>query len=336
MPTQSREVQLNSRPAGVPTKEVFDVVTVTVPDPIEGQVLVRNLYMSVDPYMRGRMVDRKSYTPPFPLGEALTGGAVGEVVQSQHPDFAEGDHVLHSLGWRESFVSDGKGLHKIDPLQAPAQSYLGVMGMPGQTAYFGLLDIGQPQAGETVFVSAAAGAVGSIVCQIAKLKGCRVVGSAGSPEKLAWLKEVGVDAVLNYKETDNLTKTLGELCPDGIDVYFENVGGDHLQAALTHMNNHGRIVACGMISQYNNTEAVPGPSNLMSIVGKRLKMQGFIVSDYMARSGEFYQDMGQWIADGKIQWKETIVDGIEKAPEAFIGLFSGENLGKMVVRLANE
>jgi len=312
------------------------LATVTLPDPAEGQVLVRNLYMSVDPYMRGRMVDRKSYTPPFALGEVMTGGAVGTVVHSQHPDYRVGDHVLHSFGWREYLLSDGKGLAKIDPLLAPVQSYLGVLGMPGQTAYFGLLDVGQPKAGETVFVSAAAGAVGAIVCQIAKIKGCRVVGSAGSAEKIAWLEGLGVDAVLNYKETRDLSGTLGELCPNGIDVYFENVGGDHLQAALTHMNNHGRIAACGMISQYNNSEPVAGPSNLMVIVGKRLKMQGFIVTDFMARSGEFYQDMGQWIREGKIKWEETIVDGIEQAPGAFIGLFSGKNLGKMLVRLAPE
>ncbi len=335
MTTTSREIHLKERPQGKPTTTAFEVATVTLPEPSTGELLVRNLYMSVDPYMRGRMVDRKSYTPPFPLGEALSGGAVGEVLQSKHPDFAVGDHLLHSNGWREYFLSNGKGLNKIDPLQAPAQSYLGVMGMPGQTAYFGLLDIGAPKAGETVFVSAAAGAVGSIVCQIAKLQGCRVVGSAGSAEKIAWLKSLGVDAVLNYKETENLTQTLGELCPDGIDVYFENVGGEHLQAALTQMNNHGRIVACGMISQYNNTEAVPGPSNLMLIVGKRIKMQGFIVSDYSARADEFYAEMGRWIREGKIQWEETILEGIENAPEAFIGLFSGENMGKMLVRLAS-
>lgn len=334
MSVTSHEVQLKARPEGVPTSDNFELITVSIDEPAEGQVLVRNHFMSVDPYMRGRMVDRKSYTPPFALGETMTGGAVGQVVASRHPDFAKGDHLLHSLGWREYFLSDGKGLVKIDPLQAPLQSYLGVMGMPGQTAYFGLLDIGEPKAGETVFVSAAAGAVGSIVCQIAKLMGCRVVGSAGSPEKLAWLEQQGVDAVLNYKETADLTKTVGELCPDGIDVYFENVGGDHLQAALTHMNTHGRIVACGMISQYNNATAVPGPSNLMLIVGKRIKMQGFIVTDYMDRSQEFYRDMGQWIQQDKIHWEETIVDGIEAAPSAFIGLFSGENMGKMLVRLA--
>jgi NADPH-dependent curcumin reductase CurA len=197
-----------------------------------------------------------------------------------------------------------------------------------------LLDIGAPKVGETVFVSAAAGAVGAVVCQIAKQKGCRVVGSVGSATKSAWLESVGVDAVINYKKTDDLTRALGELCPDGIDVYFENVGGEHLQAALTHMNNHGRIVACGMISQYNNTTAVAGPSNLASIVGKRLKMQGFIVTDYMPRASEFYAEMGRWIAGGTIKWEETVVNGIENAPNAFIGLFSGENMGKMLVRLA--
>lgn len=334
MSITSREIHLRERPTGIPTAEAFALATVELPDPKDGELLVRNLYMSVDPYMRGRMIDRRSYTPPFALGEAMTGGAVGQVIQSNHPDFAEGDHVLHGMGWREYFVSDGKGLNKINPRQAPVQSYLGVMGMPGQTAYFGLLDIGQPQAGETVFVSAAAGAVGSVVCQIAKLKGCRVVASAGSAAKLAWLEQAGVDATLNYRVVDDLTAALGDLCPDGVDVYFENVGGAHLQAALAQMNNHGRIVACGMISQYNSTNPAVGPSNLMSIVGKRIKMQGFIVSDYMARVGEFYTDMGQWVADGQIRWEETIVDGIENAPEAFIGLFSGENMGKMLVRLA--
>ncbi len=333
MTTTSKEIRLQKRPTGIPTHDLFEIASVELPDIGEGEVLIRNLYMSVDPYMRGRMVDRKSYTPPFALGEVLTGGAVGQVEQSRHPDFAEGAHVLHSMGWRERFISDGSGLHIIDPLQAPVQSYLGVMGMPGQTAYFGLLEIGQPQAGATVFVSAAAGAVGSVVCQIAKLKGCHVVGSAGSAAKIDWLTRVGVDSMINYKESDNLTRTLGEHCPDGIDVYFENVGGEHLQAALTHMNNHGRVVACGMISQYNNSEPQPGPTNLMTIVGKRLKIQGFIVSDFMARADEFYREMGQWIADGKIQWEETVVEGIDSAPDAFIGLFSGENMGKMLVRL---
>ena len=319
MSTTSREIHLKSRPHGLPTPAAFELATVEVPDPTDGEVLVRNEYMSVDPYMRGRMVDRKSYTPPFQLGEPLSGGAVGRVVKSHHPDFSEGDAVLNGLGWREYFVSDGNGLQKIDTNLAPIQSYLGVMGMPGQTAYFGLLDVGQPKAGETVFVSAAAGAVGAIVCQIAKLKECHVIASAGSPQKLAWLH--------------SMTHDLGELAPHGIDVYFENVGGEHLSAALTHMNTFGRIAVCGMIAQYNSSEPVPGPTNLGLLIGKRLKMQGLLVSDYHARAAEFYQEMGAWISAGAIRAEETIVDGIASAPDAFIGLFTGENMGKMLVRL---
>lgn len=334
MTTTSREIRLKRRPTGLPSAEDFELATVTLPEPGPGEMVVRNLYMSVDPYMRGRMVDRKSYVPPFALGETLNGGAVGQVVQANGGPFAVGDYVMHGLGWREAFISDGKGLTPIDPSIAPVQAFLGGVGMPGQTAYFGLLDIGQPKAGETVFVSAAAGAVGSMVCQIAKIKGCRVVGSVGSQAKVDWLlHEVGVDAAFNYKEATDLKAELGKHCPNGIDIYFENVGGDHLEAALTHMNNNGRIPVCGMISQYNATAAVPGPSNLGLIIGKRLKLQGYIVSDYRARAGEFYADMKEWIAAGQIKWQETVVEGIENAPTAFIGLFTGDNMGKMLVKL---
>ncbi len=333
-PITSREIRLHRRPVGLPSVEDFTLETVTLPALSDGEVLVKNLYMSVDPYMRGRMIDRKSYTPPFALGEVLQGGAVGEVIESKHAQYQVGDTVLHGLGWREYFVSDGQGLTAVDPTIAPVQSFLGAVGMPGQTAYFGLLDIGQPKAGETVFVSAAAGAVGSMVCQIAKLKGCRVIGSVGSQAKIDWLRnEVGIDAAINYKETGELKAELGKHCPNGLDIYFENVGGVHLEAALAHMNNHGRIPACGMISQYNATEATPAPSNLGLIVGKRIKVQGFIVSDYRARAGEFYADMRQWIAARQIKWHETVVAGIENAPTAFRGLFTGENLGKMLVKL---
>ncbi|MCB0093060.1 MAG: NADP-dependent oxidoreductase [Caldilineaceae bacterium] len=331
---QSQEIRLKSRPVGLPTLENFELVTTSVPEPAAGQMVVQNLYMSVDPYMRGRMNDRKSYTPPFQLGEALNGGAVGKVIASNGGKFQSGDYVSSGLGWREYFVSDGRGLTPIDPAVAPIQAYLGAAGMPGQTAYFGLLDIGQPQAGETVFVSAAAGAVGSMVCQIAKIKGCRVVGSAGSDAKVAWLQEeLGVDAAFNYKKTDHLTRTLASHCPDGIDVYFENVGGAHLEAALTVMNQNGRIPVCGMISSYNASKPEPGPSNLFNIIGKRLLLKGFIVTDYASRSAEFYADLRQWIAAGQIKWHETIVEGIENAPNAFIGLFKGENMGKMLVKL---
>lgn len=334
MTTTSREIRLKRRPTGLPSAEDFELATITLPEPGPGEMVVHNLYMSVDPYMRGRMVDRKSYVPPFALGETLNGGAVGQVVQSNGGPLAVGTYVLNGWGWREYFSSDGKGLTTIDPSIAPVQAFLGAVGMPGQTAYFGLLDIGQPKAGETVFVSAAAGAVGSMVCQIAKIKGCRVVGSVGSQAKVDWLRdELGVDAAFNYKEATSLKAELGKHCPNGIDIYFENVGGEHLEAALTHMNNNGRIPVCGMISQYNATESVPGPSNLGLIIGKRLKLQGYIVSDYRARAGEFYADMKEWIAAGQIKWQETVVEGIENAPSAFIGLFTGDNMGKMLVKL---
>lgn len=333
--TQSREVRLKQRPVGLPKADDFEIATVSLPDPSEGEMLIRNLYMSVDPYMRGRMVDRKSYIPPFAIGEPLQGGCVGEVVASNGGRFSVGDHVLSMDGWREYALSNGDYLHQIDPTLAPVQSFLGAMGMPGQTAYFGLLEIGNPQPGETVFVSAAAGAVGSIVCQIAKLKGCNVIGSAGSETKVAWLvDELGIDAAINYKTADTLYSELKKHAPDGIDVYFENVGGEHLEVALAQLNNFGRIPVCGMISQYNDTSATPGPSNMAMIIGKRLKLQGFIVSDFSKQIPDFYKDMGQWAAQGKIKWKETILDGIDNAPDAFIGLFKGENLGKMLVKLA--
>ena len=331
--TVSREIRLKHRPVGLPSESDFELVTVPMPTPGTGEVLVRNLYMSVDPYMRGRMLDQPSYVQPFQVGQPLDGGCVGAVVQSQGRKFQVGDHVLGRKGWREYYVSDGAELTKIDPNLAPVQTYLGTLGMPGLTAYVGLLDIGRPKAGETVFVSAAAGAVGTVVCQIAKLKGCRVVGSAGSPDKVAWLREVaGVDAAFNYKEVGSLTAELGKHCPNGLDVYFENMGGAHLEAALEHINSFGRIVLCGMISHYNETTPSSGPRNLRFAVRKRLTLTGFIVSDHLERQAQFYADMGAWIAADKIKWQETIMAGIENAPKAFIGLFKGENVGKMLVR----
>ncbi len=329
----SREIQLKSRPVGLPVEANFELAEVTIPPLQDGEILVRNTFMSVDPYMRGRMYDRASYVPPFQIGAPLDGGCVGRVIETAGDTaYQAGDYVSGRQGWREYYVSDGSGLTKVDPALVPLQAYLGTVGMPGMTAYVGLLDIGKPKAGETVFVSAAAGAVGSIVCQIAKLKGCRVVGSAGSAAKVEWLRDVaGVDAAFNYKEVSSLVDELGRHCPDGIDVYFENVGGDHLEAALEHMNAFGRIALCGMISQYNNPE--PGPSNLSHAVRKRLTMQGFIVSDHADRLSQFHQDMHTWIGAGQIRWEETIIDGIENAPKAFIGLFTGDNMGKMLVRL---
>jgi NADPH-dependent curcumin reductase CurA len=332
----SREIRLKNRPVGLPSESDFELAEVTLPEVGDGELLVQNIYMSVDPYMRGRMVDRKSYVPPFQLGQALDGGCVGRVVESKNEQYQAGDFIIGMVGWREYFISDGTGLMKIDANLAPIQAYLGTVGMPGLTAYYGLLEIGKPKEGETVFVSAASGAVGSIVCQIAKLKGCYVVGSAGSDEKVAWLlEEAGVDAAFNYKKTDDIIAEVGKKCPNGIDVYYENVGGVHLEAALEHMNPHGRIVMCGMIDIYNAAAPVPGPPNLAHIIGKKLTMQGFIVSDHFDMLMQFYGDLGKWIAEGKIKWKETIIDGLENAPKAFIGLFKGENFGKMIVKVGD-
>ena len=333
----SREIRLRRYPTGMPTEGDFELAESPIPELDQGQVLVRNIYMSVDPYMRGRMSDRRRYAPGFQLGEPLTGGCVGQVVVSKDDQVGIGDYVLGGLGWREASVASGSELTKIDPEIAPIQAYLGVVGMPGMTAYVGLLDIGRAEAGETVFVSAASGAVGAIVCQIAKIRGCRVVGTAGSAAKTAWLlEEAGVDAAINYKEAQDLTAELSQHCPHGIDIYFDNVGGEHLEAALQNMNQHGRVVACGMISQYNATEPQPAPRNLFLIVGRRLRIQGFIVSDHSERRPEFIADMRRWIADGRIKWKETILEGLENAPRAFIGLFKGKNFGKMIVKVGPE
>jgi len=330
----SKEIHLKNRPEGLPTENDFELARVAIPATGEGQILVRNIYMSVDPYMRGRMYDRQSYVPPFQIGKPLEGACVGRVIESKNDAFKVGDYVLSMLGWREYFVSRGDGLTKIDPGLAPVQAYLGTVGMPGMTAYVGLLHIGELKEGETVFVSAAAGAVGSVVCQIAKLKGCYVVGSAGSDEKVSWLvEEAGIDAAFNYKTTDDVIAEVGRHFPKGIDVYFENVGGVHLEAALEHMRPFGRIVMCGMISMYNTVKPVPGPARLPYVISKKLTMKGFIVMDHFDKLMPFMADMGKWIAGGKIKWKETIVHGIEKAPEAFIGLFKGENFGKMIVKL---
>ena len=329
----NREVRLAARPVGAPKPSDFELAEVSLPAPADGEILVRNVLMSVDPYMRGRMNDVKSYVPPFELGKPLQGGAIGRVERSRHPGFSEGEYVQSGLGWREYFVSDGAGIGKVQPVAGSLTPHLGALGGTGLTAYVGLLDIGQPKAGETVFVSAAAGAVGSIVGQIAKLKGCRAVGSAGSDEKVAILRdELGFDAAFNYKSS-GLEDALGQTCPDGIDVYFDNVGGEHLQAALNHMNPFGRIPACGMISAYNNAAPAPGPNNLSTIVRQRLLVKGFIISDHLERRPAFVSDMSAWIEEGKVKTRETIVEGIENAPAAFMGLLQGENVGKMLVRL---
>ena len=335
VPRRSREVRLAARPRGEPQVTDFELVEVELPDPGEGELVVRNAYVSVDPYMRGRMNDVKSYVPPFQLGEPLPGGAVGQVVASRNERFAEGGWVVHALGWREAAVSDGRGVRAVDPALAPVSTALGVLGMPGLTAFVGIEDIGGVVEGETVFVSGAAGAVGSAAAQLARLRGARVIGSAGTAEKVAWLHELGLEGAFDYRQTST-RDALRELAPDGIDVYFDNVGGETLEAAIGALRLHGRIVACGAISRYNATEALPGPRNLFLVVTKRLRMQGFIVFDHNDRYPAFLAEVAPLVADGSFRHRETVVDGIERAPEAFIGLLAGENVGKMLVRVGPE
>ena len=327
----NREVRLAARPSGFPKDSDFEVAETPIPEPADGEVLVRNVYMSVDPYMRGRMIDRKSYSAPFEIGEAMQGGAVGQVVESRSDALSVGDWVNSMRGWREYYTADGGSLMKLAPELGPVSKALGVLGLTGWTAYVGLLDLGQPKEGETVFVSAAAGAVGSIVGQLAKLKGCRAIGSAGSTEKVEWAKEIGFDEAFNYKE-ESPAEALDRLCPDGIDVYFENVGGDHLEAALPRMRTFGRVVLCGLISQYNDTKLRPGPS-LIPALANRLTIRGFIISDHFDRLPDFLRDMSGWLREGKIRDEETFVEGIENAPAAFMGLLRGENRGKMIVKI---
>ncbi len=331
----NKEIHLKHRPEGMPVSEDFSLVSTPVAELKDGEVLIRNLWMSVDPYMRGRMVDRKSYVEPFAIGQVMDGGAIGEVIESRNPEFAVGTKVANMSAWREYFITTGEELQPLPDTPIPEQAFLGVLGMPGMTAYTGLLKIGELKEGDNVFVSAASGAVGAIVCQIAKLKGCHVAGSVGSDAKARYLQdELGVDAVVNYKTSDNLLDDMAKACPNGIDVYFENVGGEHLEAALNLMNDHGRIAVCGMIDQYNDTKPKPGPSNLAQIIIKKLKIEGFIVFEHWDGYPAFVQQMGQWIQEGKVSWKETVYNGIAEAPEAFIGLFTGKNTGKMLVKLA--
>jgi NADPH-dependent curcumin reductase CurA len=329
-----RQIVLASRPSGWPTEDNFAVTEAGRPELTDGQVRVRNLFMSVDPYMRGRMNDTKSYVPPFQLGEPLQGGAVGSVVETRSPDLAEGDLVLHMLGWRDEAVLPARHAQKIaDVAGLSPSAYLGVLGMPALTAYVGLLDIAALMPGDVVFVSGAAGAVGSMVGQIAKLKGAaRVIGSAGSEEKVSWLREIGFDAAFNYKAAPVFGQ-LREAAPGGIDVYFDNVGGDHLEASLAVLNTHGRVAMCGAIAHYNATELPAGPHNLGLVIGKRLTLRGFIVSDHQDRTAAMVADVSGWLRDGKLFHAETVVDGLDQAPSAFINLLRGHNTGKMIVRL---
>jgi len=333
MSDTTSEIRLASRPEGAPTQQNFELAEVPVPEPGDGQALVRNAYLSVDPYMRGRMRDAKSYVPPFAVGQVMEGGAVGQVVASNTPDLAEGDWVNTQLGWREHALVEGGGVLKVDPDVAPVSTALGVLGMPGLTAWVGLTEFGRPKEGETLFVSGAAGAVGSTVGQLAKLRGLRVVGSVGSDEKAALVTgELGFDAALNYK-TDDLDEALREHCPDGIDIYFDNVGGDHLEAALNRMNVWGRIPLCGAISGYNEETPPPGPRNFLAVLPKRLTIRGFIILDHFDRYRDFQAEVGPLVGDGKIAYRETVVEGIENMPDAFLGLLEGRNTGKMLVKV---
>ncbi|MET9192376.1 NADP-dependent oxidoreductase [Streptomyces olivaceus] len=334
LPSANRAWHLVTRPVGWPKPEDFALVEAEVPTPRDGQVLVRNLYVSVDPYMRGRMSAAKSYADPYELNKPMLGGAVGEVVASRAEGFAVGDHVLHSFGWREYAALDAKHAVKVDPDAAPLSTYLGVLGMTGLTAYVGLLRTASFQEGDTVFVSGAAGAVGSQVGQIAKLKGAsRVIGSAGSDEKVGLLvDEYGFDAAFNYKDGP-VSKQLRAAAPDGIDVYFDNVGGEHLEAAIGSLNLNGRIAICGAISVYNNTEPAPGPKNLARLIQTRGRIEGFLVGDHYDLQPQFVEEVGPWVASGALKYRETVVEGIENNLEAFLGVLRGDNTGKMIVKI---
>ncbi|MPZ85994.1 MAG: zinc-binding dehydrogenase [Actinophytocola sp.] len=337
MPTTTREIHLAARPVGWPEPTDFALVPTELPDPAGGQLVVRNLFMSVDPYMRPKMNDVKSYTPPYELGKPLYGGAVGEVVESRVDGFVPGDLVLHGLGWREHALLDASGARKLEQIAGVAVShYLGALGSTGLTAYVGLLDMAEFRAGDTVFVSGAAGAVGTMAGQIARLRGAkRVIGSAGSAEKVAHLTEkLGFDAAFNYRD-GHLFRQLADAAPDGIEVYFDNVGGDHLEAAIGVLNVRGRVAMCGSVSQYNATEPPPGPRNLSLAVGKRLSLRGFIVTDHYARFPDMIREVGGWLRNGDLVVAETIVDGgLDKAVDAFLGMLRGDNTGKAVVRLS--
>ena len=323
---------LKSRPMGTPTGDNFELVTLPLDAVGPGMVRIANRWLSVDPYMRGRMNDVKSYTPPFALGEPMQGGAVGEIIESAAEGHAIGDMVLHMAGWRDEVVIPANQAQKLPALGVPPQAFLGQMGMPGMTAYFGLLEVASAKPGDVVFVSAAAGAVGSTVVQIAKARGMTVIGSAGGEDKCAWVKSLGADAVIDYKAEGSLLKKLAAAAPNGIDVYFDNVGGEHLDAALGLANERARFAICGMIDMYN-TGAPTKLRFAARIIGARIRIQGFIVSDYMARAGEFYADMAGWLQSGKLTREETVHEGIGSVPDAFIGLFSGGNKGKMLVKL---
>lgn len=332
-PSVNRQFVLAQRPVGLPDDSTFKLVEAPIAELKDGEVLVRARYLSVDPYMRGRISGMKSYAAPVEIGQLMVGGGVAEVIESKNAAFAPGDFVDIYMGWQEYAISDAKYLRKLDP-SIPVSTALGVLGMPGLTAYFGLLDVCAPKAGETVLVSGAAGAVGSIVGQIAKIKGCRAVGIAGGEDKVAWIKnECGYDAAFNYKTTTDYAGKIRELCPNGVDCYFDNVGGPITDAVFTALNVHSRIAICGQISQYNNTKPELGPRLFGALIVYRAKVQGFLVSDYMAQAPQALAEMTGWVREGKLRYREDVVEGFENMPNAFIGLFQGENIGKRIVKI---
>jgi NADPH-dependent curcumin reductase len=331
--TVNRQILLKSRPEGTPTLSNFELVQSPVPEPGDGEVLMRIRYLSLDPYMRGRMSAAKSYAKPIDVGAPMVGGTVGEIVTSRHPKFAEGDIVLGHGGWQDYAVSNGAGLRKLDPATAPVSTALGVLGMPGMTAYAGLTEIGQPKPGETVVAAAASGAVGSVVGPIARIKGCRNVGIAGGPDKCRFVvEELGFDACADHRAPD-FARQLEAACPSGIDVYFENVGGAVQQTVWPLLNGFARIPVCGLIAQYSLTTPMPGP-DMFTVLRKRLTLRGFIVSDFANKQADFLRDMGEWVRGGRIRYREDVVEGLENAPAAFLGMLVGKNFGKMLVKVS--
>ena len=331
----NRRILLKRRPVGAPKPDDFELAESPAPRPADGEILCRTIYLSLDPYMRGRISGVKSYAKGVDPGELMVGGTVGEVVESLHPGFARGDLVVGRDGWQTYGVSNGVGVRTLDPKQAPISTALSVLGMPGMTAYVGLLDIGRPKSGETVVVSAASGAVGSVVGQIAKLEGCRAVGIAGGQEKCDYVvKELGFDACVDYKAGD-LAGALAKACPSGVDVYFDNVGGEILKAVLALVNPHARVPLCGLVSQYNATELPPGP-NWGVLLVNRVLVQGFIISDHLDRMPDFLRDCSRWVREGKLKYREDVVVGLENAPTAFIGLLEGRNFGKLMVKVGED
>ncbi|WP_407926442.1 NADP-dependent oxidoreductase [Aquibacillus kalidii] len=331
---KNRQIILAERPAGVPDEDTFKFLESKVEEPKDGQVLIRTHYVSVDPYMRGRMIDAESYVEPFKVGEVIQGGSIGEVIESKSDKFKIGDMVMGMFGWQEYYLATENEVRTIDTSLAPVTTYLGILGMTGLTAYFGLLDIGKPKAGETVVISGAAGAVGSVVGQIAKIQGARVVGIAGSEEKISYLKdELHFDEVINYKTTDDIAVDLKQACPNGVDVYFDNVGGEISDAVMSQLNTFARVPVCGAISSYNLEEIDLGPRVQSLLIKKSALMQGFTVGNYAERFPEGARQLGQWLQEGKLSYRETIKEGFEAIPDAFLDLFKGKNIGKQLVKL---